>query len=269
MKPLISIITVNLNNLTGLKKTVESVLDQSFKNYEYIVIDGGSNDGSKDYLKRKNEDIDYWISESDRGIYDAMNKGIKRAKGKYLYFLNSGDWLYNSSVFSEVQKQLIDSDFIYGNLIKSFPNGDLKLDRGVAGKQINFQTFAEGTINHSACFINRKMFQKYGLYDDTLKIVSDWKFFMIALGLNNASISYIDIPIAYFDMTGISNNRFLRDNERQKVIEEVVPYPVYNTYLELIETRKKLNSYRYKKFEITDNKIVSRKLHSLIFRLFS
>ena len=267
--PLIIVITINLNNLSGLKKTVQSVLDQYFKDYEYIVIDGGSKDGSKDYLKEKNEDIDYWISENDKGIYDAMNKGIKIAKGKYLYFLNSGDWLCNSSVFSEVQKQLIDSDFVYGDLIKSFPNGDLKLDKGVAGKQINFQTFITGTINHGACFINRKMFQKYGLYDDTLKIVSDWKFFLIALGLNNAHVKYIDMPVAYFDMTGMSNNLILRGKEREKVVEEVVPKPIYRTYIEFIEKQKKFTSYRYRKFEITDNKRFSRKLHSIIFRLFS
>jgi glycosyltransferase involved in cell wall biosynthesis len=95
---LLSIITINYNNLSGLEKTIQSVLNQTLKNFEFIIIDGGSTDGSKEYNQEKNEFIDCWVSESDNGIYHAMNKGIKMAKGEYCLFLNSGDYLVDSEV---------------------------------------------------------------------------------------------------------------------------------------------------------------------------
>ena len=92
----LSIITINYNNLEGLKRTVESVINQTSKEFEYIVIDGGSNDGSGAYIESKSEHIDYWVSEPDKGIYNAMNKGIAKASGEYLLFLNSGDHLFSN-----------------------------------------------------------------------------------------------------------------------------------------------------------------------------
>ncbi|MDR2910496.1 MAG: glycosyltransferase [Bacteroidales bacterium] len=93
----LSIITINLNNVAGLQKTIESVVKQTFTDYEYIVIDGGSTDGSADIIKQHANKITYWVSEPDKGIYNAMNKGIRVAKGEYCLFLNSGDWLINSN----------------------------------------------------------------------------------------------------------------------------------------------------------------------------
>ena len=94
-KPLISIITINFNDKIGLQRTFDSVFAQDFNDFEYIVIDGGSNDGSKELIEENTDKISYWISEPDKGIYNAMNKGIKVANGEYLLFLNSGDKFYN------------------------------------------------------------------------------------------------------------------------------------------------------------------------------
>jgi glycosyltransferase involved in cell wall biosynthesis len=269
-KPLISIITVNLNDLEGLKRTMISVFEQTFKEFEYIVIDGGSTDGSKEYIETHSDKIDTWVSEKDSGIYNAMNKGIKVATGEYLLFLNSGDWLYDNSVLDKVAGKLLGCDVLYGNMVKVFPDGKQHLDKGVNGNEITFKTFAEGTLNHSSSLIKRDLFTKYGFYDENLKIVSDWKFFLITLGLNKSEVRYLNSTISCFDMTGISNaNIELRNSERRQVLRKEIPFPIYADYLKLIEHEKTLNSPRIKKFIKTDNKNISRKLHSIIFRIFS
>lgn len=266
---LVSIITINLNNLEGLKKTMASVFTQTYKEFEYIVIDGGSWDGSKEYIEANSAGLAYWVSEPDEGIYKAMNKGITMAKGEYLLFLNSGDWFYDREVLSIAGNQLSGCDVLYGNMIKVFPDGREHLDKGVNGKKLSLSIFIEKTINHSSAFINKRIFLMYGLYDENLKIVSDWKLFLIALGLNNSVVTYIDYPFSYFDMTGISNaNLTLRDSERNLVLKEYVPSPIYADYLKLKEHERILDS-RMKKFIDTDRKGISRKLHSIIFRLFS
>ena len=123
--PLLTIITVNLNNYIGLSKTVESVIGQTFKDFEFIVIDGGSNDGSIEVIKKFARNINYWISESDKGIYNAMNKGIQKAQGQYSLFLNSGDSLYNSGVLQAVSQYLTgEFDLICG----SSCHGEMKLN---------------------------------------------------------------------------------------------------------------------------------------------
>ena len=109
-----SIITVNFNNKEGLHNTIKSVINQTFRDFEYIVIDGGSTDGSIDILKKYDKYINYWISEKDSGIYNAMNKGISKANGEYLNFMNSGDCFYALDVLEKVSKYGYTSDFIVG-----------------------------------------------------------------------------------------------------------------------------------------------------------
>lgn len=269
-KLLISIITVNLNDVEGLKRTMTSVFEQTYQEFEYIVIDGGSNDGSKEYIESHSDNIDYWVSEKDSGIYNAMNKGVKAATGEYLLFLNSGDWLYNENVLKIATEKLDGCDVLYGNMVKVFSNGKEILDKGVNGNEISLRVFIDGTINHSSSFLNKRFFLKYGFYDENLKIVSDWKLFLIALGLNKSEVSYMNYPFSYFDMNGISNeNLELRDRERNLVIKEEVPIPIYKDYIKLKKYENILNDPRFKKFLNTDNKKISRKLHSIIFRIFS
>jgi glycosyltransferase involved in cell wall biosynthesis len=269
-KPLISIITVNLNDVEGLIRTMTSVFGQTFKEFEYIVIDGGSTDGSKEYIESHSDKIDCWVSEKDSGIYNAMNKGIKKSTGEYLLFLNSGDWLFENKVLENVAYKLAGCDVLYGNMVKVFPDGKQLLDKGVNGNEITFKTFAEGTLNHSSSLIKRNLFIKYGFYDENLKIVSDWKFFLITLGLNKSEVRYLDSTISCFDMTGISNaNIELRNSERLKVLREEIPFPIYTDYLKLRNLETTLNSHRIRKFIETDNNKIPRKLHSLIFRIFS
>jgi glycosyltransferase involved in cell wall biosynthesis len=267
--PLISIITVNLNNLEGLKKTMTSVFEQTWKEFEYIIIDGGSTDGSKEFIESHSNKIDYWVSEPDTGIYNAMNKGIKAAKGEYLLFLNSGDWLYDEKVLKIATEKLDGCDVLYGNMVKVFPDGREVLDKGVKGEEISLRTFVDGNLNHQATFIGKHLFKLYGFYDENLNIVSDWKLFLIALGLNNSKVKYINMEISYYDMSGVSSNFKDRDAERLEVLKEIVPLPIFIDYTKLKNQQKTLNAPRFKKFLETDQKKISRKLHSIIFRLFS
>ena len=225
----LSIITINYNNVYGLEKTINSVLSQTHASFEYIIIDGASTDGSINIIQRYAtlfENRIKWISEADSGIYDAMNKGIKMASGDYVQFLNSGDSLVSEDVVERMLKTLDNNQFpsiLYGNMLKEMPNGKLLKDRCFAGQEITFQGFYIGTLNHSPAYIRRDLFKKYGLYDESLKIVSDWKWYLQAIVLGEERPVYTDIDVTLFDMHGISEtNKALDKAERKKVLNELV-----------------------------------------------
>lgn len=201
----LSIITINYNNASGLEKTIQSVVEQTFTDFEYIVIDGGSTDGSVDLINQYKDKITYWISESDKGIYNAMNKGILKANGDYLMFLNSGDWLAGSNTLREIFAQQFAEDIVYGNMIKVFSDGTTQLDKGPQRSELTLYDMYYHTINHSSALIKKKLFDTYSLYDEKYKIVSDWLFFLKTIGLEGVSVKYLDIDFNYFDKSGISS----------------------------------------------------------------
>ncbi|MCL7764202.1 glycosyltransferase [Polaribacter sp. Z014] len=265
----ITIITINYNNLLGLKKTMESVFDQTYKNVEYVVIDGGSTDGSKEFIEENKNKLDYWVSEPDKGIYNAMNKGIDKAVGEYLLFLNSGDYLCDKDVLSQISLELNDYDIYYGNLIELNSNSSCnKKNKGTEGKEITISTFITGSISHPSSFIKRNLFEKYGFYDESLKIVSDWKFFLIALGMNNSDIKYLNIDVSYFDMTGISNTNIdLINIERKKVLLEIVPKSILSDCYKLIELQNRFSTDRAKMFLKLEKHFFARKINNIIFKV--
>jgi glycosyltransferase involved in cell wall biosynthesis len=244
----LSIITVNLNNSAGLEKTIESVVSQTSSDFEYIVIDGGSSDGSLEVIKKFEDKITYWISEPDDGIYHAMNKGIRLAKGEFCQFLNSGDWLTTPKVIGTMLDALPDCSIFYGNMLKVFPNR--KIYRDSCGKgDVSMLSFYMGSLNHSPNFIKKSLFEKYGFYDESLKIVSDWKFYLIAVGLHDEPISYIDIDVAYFDMNGVSNtNPSVNIKERNLVLESLLPKSILKDYQKFSTETLMLKKIREKKF---------------------
>ena len=123
----ISIITINYNDKIGLSKTINSVLNQSWQKFEFIVIDGGSNDGGLEVIEQNKDKIDYWVSEPDKGVYNAMNKGIKVAKGEYLIFMNSGDTFYDDNVLEKIENQLTaEFDIYYGDYYRVYSNSTKK-----------------------------------------------------------------------------------------------------------------------------------------------
>lgn len=218
--PKLSIITVNYNNLVGLRRTLDSVLKQTWQEFEYIVIDGGSTDGSTEYLQSKSEHFTYWVSEKDSGIYNAMNKGIVQAQGEYLLFLNSGDHLYNENVLSENQHLLVGSDLICFNMLVFVENSKIITAKPTT---LRFSDLYLGTIPHQATFIKNELFNIIGLYDEKLRVVSDWKFFISALFLHHCSYKKINTIISVFYADGISSKEESKVEmaaERESVLQE-------------------------------------------------
>jgi len=227
----ISIITINFNNAHGLKKTIESVITQTFSNFEYIVIDGGSTDGSIELIQNFSDKLAYWVSEPDKGIYHAMNKGITKATGDYLVFLNSGDVFVDSNIIENMVSSCLSAPICIGNMLKRFPDGKIFRDKGSSLDLPSLLMFYKGTINHSSAFINRSLFTDYGFYDETLKIVSDWKWYLQVVGLKGVEVSYMDIDVSIFDMSGISNTQTkLEQEERRIVLESMLPSALLNDF---------------------------------------
>lgn len=235
-KQLISIITINRNDLKGLNRTFNSVFNQIYQDYEYIIIDGGSDDGSKELIEKNQEKISYWISEPDKGVYNAMNKGIARASGEYILFLNSGDELYDENVLENHNKQINTEDLIYFNINVIGENTNYIKDYP---ETITFSYLYRESLPHPATFIKKELFYKIGLYDEDLKIVSDWKFFMLALAKYNATYRYNNNTLSIFYLDGISSdkaNRKVQKAERKQTI---------NTHFQIFE--KETKEYLYLK----------------------
>ncbi len=223
-RPLVTIITVNRNNIAGLHATLDSVVGQSFKDYEHIIIDGGSDDGSAELLGKYPHLSPSSITEQDKGIYNAMNKGIARAKGEYILFLNSGDELHDNGVLANMAKHLNGHDLVYGRdtLVKADGTRWLKPYPDL----MTFSFMFRDTLPHSATFIRRTLFDTVGPYDEEMRICSDWKFFMLALFKHDCSCLYVPIPVSVFALNGISanpENFSAVDRERAQVIEQFFP----------------------------------------------
>lgn len=228
----LSIITVNFNNIKGLKKTLESICCQTCKDFEWIVIDGGSTDGSNELLEECSEKIDYWVSEKDHGIYEAMNKGIRVAKGDYLMFLNSGDYLASPEVLQNFYNRKNTEDIIYGNAIIVDSKGN-EIKRWHAPEQVRLSYFWSHSLNHQATFFNKRCFDTY-LYNESNKIASDVELYMHHLYYGYSFKKY-DEYIVCFDNTGVSTQ--IKEGEFNKVVDHVLPEGIKEDYQELIQFR--------------------------------
>ena len=204
-KPLISVITVCHNEEEKIKKTCESVKIQSAKIFEWIVIDGKSTDGTLNVLKKYKKNIKKFISEKDNGVYDAMNKGISLAKGKYVLFLNGGDFFLDKRVLKNagdfIKKDNLSSDIYYGNVV--YENGEfVDFSKAILNKSF----FLNKTISHQATFIKRQLFQKYGKYNTKYRIVADFDFWVKTIIENKIKTKYLPLNVSVFDQSGISTN---------------------------------------------------------------
>ena len=233
----LSIITINRNNAQGLKKTMQSVVSQTSNDLEYIVVDGASTDESVEVIKHFAEQRDIrWVSERDKGIYNAMNKGIGMAQGEYVMILNSGDYLASPQVVDEMGKALVANnrpDILYGNMLKIWPDGKTQRDRQLRDDYSLFD-FYNGTLNPDGTYIRRSLFAQYGPFDESLKICSDWAWMLKTVGMNGVKPLHVDLDTLYFDMTGVSEggerSRQTIRNERQQVLNQTLPTAVLEDY---------------------------------------
>ena len=219
----LSIITVNYNDSTGLERTIKSVISQTFQDYEFIIIDGGSSDNSLDVIKHYEEHINFWISEPDGGIYQGMNKGLRQAKGEYVNFMNSGDSYHSHDVLSSIFSIETNADIITGAHAGSpHPN--------VGKGGVTMYDLYTGAIDHQASFVKREVALQHP-YDEKYRIVSDWKFFIEALVYDNCSFLYTDTIVVDVDINGISNtNHNLNNKERCSVLDELLPQRIIDDY---------------------------------------
>jgi glycosyltransferase involved in cell wall biosynthesis len=249
----ISIITINYNDLKGLQKTFNSVVNQSNKNFEYLVIDGGSSDGGKEFLEQNSDQLAYWISEKDSGVYNAMNKGIKAAKGEYLLFLNSGDFLVDDTIIDKVL-QSIDGNvgIYYGNLIYSL-NG-IKTQLWTPPQTLSFTYFLSDSLPHPSSFIKRELFETHFYYSEEFKIVSDWEFYIYCICKMNVTYKHLDFIISDFDNSGISS---VKENGNKIIIEKNLIYKKhFPLFIEDIKVLSEANSRRFKQCQtIKKNKL--------------
>lgn len=200
-----------MNNVEGLRRTMESVASQTCKDFEYIVVDGASTDGSVEVMQEWTStirDVGVFVdaqSEPDSGLYNAMNKGVRKANGEYVLMLNSGDWFVDEHVVEKVLPLLDGTDIIQGNVIR-LREGKQVLDRGYGRSDINFIDVQQGHFLHQASFCRRELFEKYGYFDESYKIHADTVFYIKTLGYGEATFKYVDANVAYFDQGGRSSD---------------------------------------------------------------
>lgn len=236
---LLSIITINYNNCEGLKRTIDSVVGQSFRDFEWIVIDGGSTDGSKELIEQYADHFAYWVSEPDKGIYNAMNKGLKVAKGAYLQFLNSGDWLIDENVLQDFANASFSADIVDGDIHLIYDDREVDAP---APESVGFDYIVQhGTIWHPCAFIKKTLFDKCGAYNESYRIISDWEFFMKSVVLHDASYEHFKRIVACFPVDGISATN---DKEQIEGVKEsllrVMPESALEAYMSLDRENKEL-----------------------------
>ena len=203
---LISIITVSYNAVSTIEKTILSVINQTYDNIEYIIIDGGSTDGTIEIIKKYEHNISYWISEPDKGIYDAMNKGIKLAKGDWINFMNAGDTFYNNKIINEIFSYHCKGDILYGNVYYE-QNGYKIIKKATTPQLSNINL----SFCHQSSFVKSSIIKK-NPFNTIYKLSADYAMFMSLLS-EGFKFIYVDICIAKYDRNGISSNNWKTNYE--------------------------------------------------------
>ena len=260
MPVLFSIITVNRNNRDGLLRTIESVVAQTYADFEYIVVDGASTDGSAELLVRYKEHITIGISEPDTGIYEAMNKGVRRATGRYCLFLNSGDLLADKDVLSRLAALPLEADVVSGHTILMGESREL----WKSPCSVSLLFFMKGSLSHQSTLIKRSLLLKYP-YDEAKKIISDWKFTIETLVVHNCSYQAVDVVVSHYDKTGISSNPAffaLADREKNSALAEMVPSRILCDYKKLVEGDTPFMKLMVR---ISHNKKYARLVYALLY----
>ena len=199
--PLISVVTVSLNSVSTLERTIQSVIGQTYPQIEFIIIDGGSTDGTIDIIQANKGNIAYWISEKDTGVYDAINKGISASNGEWIYVLGSDDILYNNRTIEYLfsGSDHIDCDFLFGDVVsESF--------RGRYDGDFSFKKLLKRNICQQAIFYKRHLFESVGKFNLRFRSHADWEFNIRCFLDDGVRRKYVSIIIANFAAGGLSSN---------------------------------------------------------------
>lgn len=224
---LFSIITINYNNLNGLKRTVESVLKQRFKDFQYLVIDGGSNDGSKEYIESIDKENGVLLSEKDNGIYDAMNKGLELSKGNYVIFLNSGDFFPSeyilSNITSEIKRSSSKVDFLYGDAYEySLKSNEYYYKKARNHTKAWYGMFA----HHQSMVYSNEIIKNNNLkFDLAYKLSSDWDFTFRFLSKSNNFIK-VNLALSVFEQGGFSDRFIIGLNEQFRIRRKTLRFNI-------------------------------------------
>lgn len=240
MKNKISIITINYNDAEGLRKTLASVASQTYTDIEHIIVDGASTDGSVDVI-REYETINLsstnpirivWVSEKDKGIYDAMNKGVSISSGEYLLFLNGGDIMASDTVVENVLSYLTDTDYIIGRSYFSKDGKRCGASPLLSEKDMSMYYMYLHGINHQSAFIRRNLLIDTP-YDTSVRISADWLFFVQTIVMQSATVKFVDLFFSDFDLTGVSSNNAVVLKEREEVLKKVLPERIARDYIQI------------------------------------
>lgn len=215
-RPKISVVTVVLNAVASIERCVASVLDQTYDNIEYVVIDGGSTDGTLDVLSRYGHRFDYFVSEPDRGLYHAMNKGYQAATGDYVYFLNSDDCFCDEAVVADVAAAIRSNptvDLVYGDVLM---RGGEQLVRKPQVPVLDRESLCRKGFCHQALFARRTLLERTGGFSEEYRIVADGDWLARALAAGATSL-HVERDIAVFSLDGLSGNSNWRDEKRRSL----------------------------------------------------
>jgi len=242
----LSIITINYNNLEGLKRTYESVVSQTCQDFEWIIIDGGSTDGSKEFIEEHQDKFAYWCSEPDKGVYNAMNKGIAKATGEYLNFMNSGDCFYDEHTLEKVFSQELMADLVYGDWIRVYPDHE---EYKAAPPKAFYATVFFDNVCHQAMFVKANVLRNKG-YDDDMHILADWKRW-IEMSLDGQTFQYIPLTICRFEATtGLSEKVSGQHSQERSMIYDLMP-------VEISKQIKKYDALVLQSWEYNNNPVIS------------
>lgn len=271
--PLVSIITVVFNGKKYLEQAIQSVINQSYKNIEYIIIDGGSTDGTIEIIKQYEDSINHWISESDRGLYDAMNKGIALASGEIIGILNSDDLYFQDTVLEVVKEyqKVQHPCVIYGNMLKfNDEQGKVSWHRGDLTDHA-FKT-ARIAINHPTCFVQRSLYKKFGGFKPEYEVGADRELMM---RFHNQGVTFINTnqTLAKFRLGGTTSYQSLVSIFKREIIQE---YKLLNAYainkkrIALVLAHKVIQALRkWLLYKILGEKLTNQIIMSYVSKRFT
>lgn len=207
-----SIITVCYNAESCIEETIKSIIDQNYKNYEYIVVDGASEDNTVNIIKQYSSYITKWVSEPDNGIYDAMNKGISMASGEWINFMNAGDVFADNNVLRSISSQMMDADIVYGDTMLIYSIGKIIQKPYPLEEITNKMVFG-----HQATFV-KGTYHKKNIFDTSFKSAADFKFLRDSY-INGARFQYIPVTVVNYEAeNGVSARFYLRAQKENAVI---------------------------------------------------